>query len=128
MSGERILVVDDEPQMRRALRNALTAHGYEVTVAEDGATALEAIATWAPDAIVLDLVMPGIDGFEVLRGIKSSPEIQHTPVIMLTVKTQSADIVEGLREGAELYLPKPFHPKELVSLVKRVLEAQDASF
>ena len=67
MSGERVLVIDDEPQIRRALRTALDAHGYAVEVAADGAAGLEAIATWAPDAIVLDLVMPGIDGFEVLR-------------------------------------------------------------
>ena len=67
MSGERVLVVYDEPQLRRARNSALTAHGYAVAVAEDGAAALESIASWALDAVVLDLVMPGVDGFDVLR-------------------------------------------------------------
>ena len=66
------------------------------------------------------------DGFEVLREIKTDDGLAHIPVVMLTVKTHNADIVEGLKEGAELYLPKPFHPKELVSLVKRVLESEEA--
>lgn len=67
MSGERVLVVDDEPQIRRALYSALTAHGYPVAIAENRATALQTIASWVPDAVVLNLVMPGVDGFDVLR-------------------------------------------------------------
>ena len=83
MSGERVLVVDDEPQIRRALNSALTAHGYAVAVAEDGATALETIASWAPDAVVLDLVMPGVDGFEVLRETRTWSPV---PIIVLSAR------------------------------------------
>ena len=96
MSGERVLVVDDEPQIRRALRSALTAHGYDVAVAEDGAAALETIATWAPDAIVLDLVMPGVDGFEVLR---RDPHLVEVPIIVLSARGQEADKVARARPG-----------------------------
>jgi two-component system alkaline phosphatase synthesis response regulator PhoP len=125
---KKVLVVDDQPQIVRLIQLNLEKERFAVVTAGDGEEGLEKAFSERPDLVILDVIMPKKDGFEVLRGIKNSPELQHTPVIMLTVKTQSADIVEGLREGAELYLPKPFHPKELVSLVKRVLEAQDATF
>ena len=83
MSGERVLVIDDEPQIRRALNSALTAHGYAVAVAEDGATALDTIASWAPDAVVLDLVMPGVDGFDVLRDTRTWSPV---PIIVLSAR------------------------------------------
>ena len=74
--------------------------------------------------LLTDVIMPHKDGFQVLREIKTDPELAHIPVVMLTVKTHNADIVQGLREGAELYLPKPFHPKELTELVLRAAEGR----
>jgi two-component system, OmpR family, KDP operon response regulator KdpE len=118
MSGERILVVDDESQIRRALQSALTAHGYTVTVAEDGATGLEAIASWAPDAIILDLVMPGVDGFEVLRQTRIWSSV---PIIVLSARGQEADKVAALDQGADDYLTKPFGMAELLARLRVVL-------
>lgn len=116
--GERVLVVDDEPQIRRALRSALEAHGYEVAVAEDGNVALETIATWAPDAIVLDLVMPGSYGLEVLRQTRTWSAI---PIIVLSARGQEQDKVTALDGGADDYLTKPFGMAELLARLRVVL-------
>lgn len=118
MSGERVLVVDDERQIRRALRSALDAHGYTVAVAEDGSEALETIATWAPDAIVLDLVMPGVDGFEVLRETRTWSNV---PILVLSARGQEADKVAALDQGADDYLTKPFGMAELLARLRVVL-------
>jgi two-component system KDP operon response regulator KdpE len=118
VTGERVLVIDDEPQIRRALRTALTAHGYTVEVAEDGRTGLEAIAAWAPDAVVLDLVMPGLDGFEVLRQTRSWSDV---PVIVLSARGQEPDKVAALDGGADDYLTKPFGMGELLARLRVVL-------
>jgi len=117
-----VLVVDDQPHIVRLIQVNLEKEGFQVTTAADGVEGLQKVREIRPDLVILDVIMPRKDGFEVLRDIKSDPELLDIPVIMLTVKTHNADIVEGLKEGAEMYLPKPFHPKELVALVKRVLE------
>jgi len=124
---KKVLVVDDQPQIVRLIQLHLEREGFQVLTGADGEEALEQVRSEHPDLVILDVIMPKKDGFEVLRTIKAAPDLRDTPVIMLTVKTQSADIVEGLREGAELYLPKPFHPRELVALVRRVLEAEASS-
>ena len=116
--GERVLVIDDEPQIRRALRTALSAHGYVVEVAEDGTSGLAAIATWAPDAVVLDLVMPGLDGFEVLRQVRPWSDV---PVIVLSARGQEPDKVAALDQGADDYLTKPFGMAELLARLRVVL-------
>jgi two-component system KDP operon response regulator KdpE len=116
--GERVLIVDDEPQIRRALHSALVAHGYTVAVADDGATALETIATWAPDAIVLDLVMPGVDGYEVLRQTRTWSAV---PIIVLSARGQEADKVAALDQGADDYLTKPFGMAELLARLRVML-------
>ena len=121
-----VLVVDDQPHIVRLIQVNLEKEGFRVATAVDGVEGMDRVRQLHPDLVILDVIMPRKDGFEVLREIKSDPELAETPVIMLTVKTHNSDIVEGLREGAELYLPKPFHPKELVSLVKRVLETGSA--
>lgn len=118
MSGERILVIDDEPQIRRALSTALAAHGYTVETAADGAVGLEAIATWAPDAVVLDLVMPGLDGFEVLRQTRVWSPV---PIIVLSARGEEADKVAALDGGADDYLTKPFGMGELLARLRVVL-------
>ncbi len=117
-----VLVADDQPHIVRLIQVNLEKVGYRVVTAADGLEALRKVREEIPDLVILDVIMPHKDGFEVLREIKGDPALADVPVIMLTVKTQNADIVEGLREGAEMYLPKPFHPKELVSLIRRALE------
>jgi two-component system alkaline phosphatase synthesis response regulator PhoP/two-component system response regulator VicR len=119
---KKVLAVDDQPQIVRLIQVNLQKAGYEVLTAYDGEEALEKLREHHPDLVILDVIMPKRDGFDVLRTIKADPDTQATPVIMLTVKAQDADIFEGLKEGAELYLPKPFHPLDLVALVRRVLE------
>jgi two-component system alkaline phosphatase synthesis response regulator PhoP/two-component system response regulator VicR len=122
---KKILAVDDQPQIVRLIQVNLQKAGFQVITAFDGEEGLQKVREEKPDLIILDVIMPKRDGFQVLRAIKSNPETRHLPVIMLTVKAQDADIFEGLKEGAELYLPKPFHPTELVSLVQRVLDVQE---
>jgi two-component system alkaline phosphatase synthesis response regulator PhoP/two-component system response regulator VicR len=122
-----VLVVDDQPHIVRLIQVNLEKEGLQVATASDGVEGMQKVRQVMPDLVILDVIMPRKDGFEVLREMKSDPALEGIPVVMLTVKTHNADIVEGLKEGAELYLPKPFHPKELVSLVKRVLETGSAS-
>ena len=113
-----MLVVDDEPQIRRALQIAVGGHGYEVSVSEDGEQALVAIAAHPPDAIVLDLVMPGIDGFAVLTEIRA---FSNLPIIVLSARGQESDKVKALDLGADDYLTKPFGVEELLARLRVVL-------
>ena len=116
--GARVLVIDDEPQIRRALQTALRAHGYLVETAENGSLGLAAIATWAPDVILLDLVMPVMDGFEVLRQMRPWSDV---PVIVLSARGQEPDKVTALDQGADDYLTKPFGMGELLARLRVVL-------
>jgi two-component system KDP operon response regulator KdpE len=118
MAGERVLVVDDEPQIRRALRTSLAGHGYEVEVAEDGEQALVAIATRQPRVVVLDLVMPGVDGFAVLKETRTWSKL---PIIVLSARGQERDKVAALDLGADDYLTKPFGMDELLARIRAVL-------
>jgi DNA-binding response OmpR family regulator len=118
-----VLVVDDQPHIVRLIQVNLEKAGFEVITASDGMEGMDKVRQFNPDVVILDVIMPHKDGFQVLHEIKTDAGLRHIPVIMLTVRTLNADIVKGLQEGAILYLPKPFHPKELVSLVKRVSEA-----
>lgn len=114
----RILVVDDERRMVGFIRLNLEQDGFEVIEAYNGSEALERLRDSLPDLILLDIMMPDIDGFEVLRTIR---EISQVPVIMLTAKSEEDDKVKGLELGADDYVTKPFSPRELVSRVKAVL-------
>ncbi len=114
----RILVVDDERRMVGFIRLNLEQDGFEVIEAYNGTQALERLRDSLPDLILLDVMMPDIDGFEVLRMIR---EISQVPVIMLTAKGEENDKVKGLELGADDYVTKPFSPRELVSRVKAVL-------
>jgi DNA-binding response OmpR family regulator len=113
-----ILVVDDEPALRTSLRRALLLDGYRVDVAEDGEAALGRVATRPPDAIVLDVLMPGIDGLEVCRRLRARSSV---PIIMLTAKTEEVDKIVGLELGADDYITKPFSVREFRSRVKASL-------
>ncbi len=114
----RILVVDDEPRMIHFIRLNLEHDGFEVIDAPSGSVALEALRDRLPDLILLDVMMPDLDGFETLEMIR---EISNVPVIMLTAKGEEEDRVRGLELGADDYIPKPFSPREMVSRVKAVL-------
>lgn len=118
MTGERILVVDDEPQIRRALRTALGGHGYEVELAEDGESALDALALHPPDLVVLDLVMPRVDGLSVVRQTR---EWSPVPIIVLSARGDERDKVTALDLGADDYLTKPFGMEELLARVRVAL-------
>jgi two-component system response regulator MprA len=115
----RLLVVDDERALRQALRRALTLEGYEVHLAEDGEQALAQLGAVAPDAIILDLLMPGRDGLEVCRQIRRNGD--RTPVLMLTARGRVSERVAGLDAGADDYLAKPFELDELLARVRALL-------
>ncbi|MCS6951033.1 MAG: response regulator [bacterium] len=123
----KILAVDDEPHIRRLVQVNLERHGYEVVTASDGKDALEKVATEKPDLVVLDVMMPYMDGFEVLQTLRKNPETRELPVIMLTAKAQDADVFRGWQSGADLYLTKPFNPMELISFVKRIFKSKETS-
>lgn len=116
--GKRILVVDDEPRMIGFIRMNLELEGHQVIEAHSGLEALEAVRTKLPDVILLDVMMPDLDGFETLRMLR---EFSSIPVIMLTAKGEENDKVYGLELGADDYITKPFGPRELSSRIKAVL-------
>ena len=110
-----ILVVDDEQEIVRAFQRSLVAHGYTVRTAHSGEEALEAVATWRPDLLVLDLLLPGMSGLEVCRQVRAT---SNTPIIVLSVKDTEADKVEALDLGADDYVAKPFSMDELLARVR----------
>ena len=122
MSEEQeILIVDDEDEIRTVLRLTLTRAGYDVREAEDGESALESIQDNLPDLILLDVLMPGMDGFEVCRRIRGGTETAHIPILMLSAKTDTRSRQEGMRAGATKYLTKPIAPDQLIRHVADVL-------
>jgi len=119
----RILVVDDEPQLQRALERALKLEGYEVALAADGEQALAAVAETRPDAIVLDVLMPKLDGLEACRALRADGD--RTPVLMLTARDAVLDRVDGLDAGADDYVVKPFALEELLARLRALLRRGD---
>jgi two-component system, OmpR family, response regulator MprA len=119
----RILVVDDEPQLRRALERALKLEGYEVGLAGDGEEALGAIAGGPPDAVVLDVLMPKRDGISVCRELRERGD--RTPVLMLTARDAVSDRVDGLDAGADDYVVKPFALEELLARLRALLRRSE---
>jgi len=121
--AKKILVVDDERHIVRLVEVNLTRAGYDIVTAYDGVEALESVKSDTPDMIVLDVMMPRMDGFEVLRRLQADPETQNIPVIMLTAKAQDADIFKGWSSGVSSYLTKPFNPRELLTFVERIFQS-----
>jgi two-component system response regulator MprA len=119
MESARVLIVEDDPNVRTALARALTFEGYEVDTAGDGGRGLEAVASKPPDVIVLDVMMPFVDGLEMCRRLRARGD--NTPVLMLTALGDVADRVEGLDVGADDYLAKPFALEELLARVRALL-------
>jgi twitching motility two-component system response regulator PilH len=121
MAGKKILVVDDSPTQLKLTTVALQGQGYEILTAMDGEEAMEKVHADKPDLVVLDVVMPRMDGFQVCRKMKASAEMQHIPVIMLTSKNQKADEFWGKKQGADMYLTKPFDKIKLQDAVTKGL-------
>ena len=117
-SSPRVLVVDDEPMVREVVQTYLERDGFAVTVVEDGRMALEFMKSNEPDLVILDVMLPEVDGFTVLRRLRDHTNV---PVILLTAKGEEADRVLGLELGADDYVPKPFSPRELTARVRSVL-------
>ncbi|MCD6394474.1 MAG: response regulator, partial [Planctomycetes bacterium] len=126
MAGENILVVEDEEDVLELVRYNLARNGYKVDTAMSGEEALDKAARTLPDLIVLDLMLPAVDGLEVCRIVKNDARTQHIPVIMLTARGEEADIVAGLEIGADDYITKPFSPRVLIARVRAVLRRPPA--
>jgi two-component system phosphate regulon response regulator PhoB len=116
-----VLVVEDEPDIRALIVHHLTADGFRCRTAGDGAEALARLRAGVPDLVVLDLMLPGIDGLELTRRVRAEPAWAGLPIIMLTAKADEVDRVVGLEMGADDYIAKPFSPKELLARVRAVL-------
>ncbi len=127
MAHEYILVVEDDDDILDVVRFNLEREGYEVNVCGNGATALEAVARRRPDLILLDLMLPGLDGLEVCRRLRKDPPTARIPVVMLTAKGEEVDVVAGLEVGADDYLPKPFSPRILLARIHAVLRRRKPS-
>ena len=116
-----ILVVDDDAKIVRLVRTYLERDGFRVVTATDGPAALDAIETHAPALVVLDLMLPELDGRAVIRAVRRDEEAAHTPILVLSARSSTIDRIAGLEDGADDYLPKPFSPAELVLRVKSIL-------
>jgi len=122
LNKKLVLCIDDDQDMLDLMRLILTRRGYDVLRARGGSLALEILATKKPDVILLDVMMPEMDGWEVLQRIKTNPSIQHIPVIFVTAKAESVDKVLGLQIAKVAdYIPKPFSPQELYERIEKVL-------
>jgi DNA-binding response OmpR family regulator len=119
----RILLADDHPQIVRLLQHCLGREGHTLLTALDGARALELIRQERPDLVILDVVMPELDGYRVLSRMRADPELRGIPVVMLTARTEPEEMTLGLDIGADCYLGKPVRPEDVVMLVRRLLEA-----
>jgi two-component system, OmpR family, phosphate regulon response regulator PhoB len=121
----KILIVEDDPDIRELLRFNLEKAGYTLFLAEDGETALTLARKHSPELILLDLMLPGVDGLEVCRTLKKDPELQRLPIIMVTAKGEELDRVVGLELGADDYVVKPFSLREVVLRIRKLLERRE---
>ena len=126
MARVRILVVDDEPDILELIRYNLTRNNYDMTGVASGEEAFASVRTSPPDLVVLDLMLPGIDGLEVCRRLKNDARTAAIPVVILSAKGEEPDVVTGLELGADDYLTKPFSPRVLLARIKAVLRRQQS--
>lgn len=117
----RVLIVDDEPNIVLSLQFLLSREGYDVDIARDGEAALALAARLPPDLVVLDLMLPGIDGYEVCRRLRESPATAATKILVVTARAREAERVRGLAEGADAYITKPFSTRDLIAEVAGLL-------
>jgi two-component system phosphate regulon response regulator PhoB len=121
MAKERILVIEDEADIGELIQYNLAREGYWVSVISDGEEGFDRVLSESPDLVILDLMLPGTDGLELCRRFKEDPVTRPIPIIMVTAKSEEADVIVGLGVGADDYVPKPFSPRELVARVRAVL-------
>lgn len=119
--SKKIVIVDDEPNIVMTLEYAFKKKGYAVFIARDGQEAYDIISRETPDAVVLDIMMPKVDGFQTLEKIRSTPELEACKVVFLTAKNKETDIKKGLELGADKYLTKPFSVKQVITEVESLL-------
>lgn len=124
-ANKKILLVEDEPEFRLALRMRLEANGYEVIEADNGVTGLDLARNQKPDLMVLDIMLPKMDGFKVARLLKFDEHHKHIPIVMLTARAQQSDKETGLAVGADAYLTKPFKPQEILDAIARLLAGSE---
>lgn len=118
---KKVLIVDDEPNIVISVEFLMRREGFEVLVARDGEEGLARIQAARPDLVVLDVMMPKLDGFEVCKAVRADPTLAKVRILMLTAKGRAAEISKGLALGADAYIPKPFATRELVAKVKELL-------
>jgi twitching motility two-component system response regulator PilH len=121
MPSKTILLVDDSPTQVKAMQTALNGRGYQLMIATDGEEAMAKVISQKPDMVLLDVVLPKKNGFQVCRQLKTAPETKHTKVIIITSKNHDSDRFWGLKQGADEFLTKPFDPAELLALIGRHL-------
>lgn len=120
MSKKKILVVEDDRDISELINYNLGREGYDIACLYDGSQAVDYVRKRKPELIILDLMLPEVDGIEICRTLKSDPATKHIPIIMLTAKSEEADVVVGLQMGADDYISKPFSPKVLVARIKAI--------
>ncbi len=121
---KKILIVDDEPNIVVPLQFLMEQNGYQTLVAQSGEEALETISKETPDLVLLDIMLPGIDGFEVCEIVRLKPEWRHIRIIFLTAKGRDVDIAKGMVLGADEYITKPFSNQDIIAAAKKLLKEQ----
>ena len=124
--AEQIMIVDDEAAVQQMMELVLKEGGYEPIVAGSGEQALEILQDAAPDLIIVDVMMPGMDGIELCGEIRNNPDTQSIPIIILTAKANTDTLDESYNAGADLYLIKPFAPEELLTMIQRLLSVRNS--
>jgi len=119
----KVLIVDDSIMMREMVSDQLRRGGFEVIEAIDGEEAIAKIQQESPDIVITDIVMPRKNGYELTRWIKNEPTTKHIPVVMCTSKSEEFDVYWGMKQGADAYITKPYHPPDLVDAVKKLLKS-----
>lgn len=121
MQRKKVLVIEDDQDISELVRHTLTREGYDVSMVSDGGGAIDAALRVRPDLVLLDLMLPGVDGIDVCRQIRNEEALKTVPIIMLTAKGEEADVLVGLQMGADDYMAKPFSPKVLLARIKAIL-------
>jgi twitching motility two-component system response regulator PilH len=121
----RILIVDDSPSQLLGIQRIVEKLGHETLTATDGAAGVEAAKASLPDLVLMDVVMPNLNGFQATRTLRREPSTQHIPVILVTTKDQDTDRMWGMRQGARAYITKPFSEDELSEVIERVFSGED---